>query len=78
MVPEMFKKGKRGRTVDINAVGCFSRISHVASLDSTEIMMKVCGSYNFCLCMPYLSDLNGIHLEIEAAVCSLTNLPIQD
>ena len=62
----MFKKGKRGHTLDINALGFFSRISHVASLDSTEIMMKVCGSYDSCLCMTYLSELNGVHLEIGA------------
>ena len=55
MVSEMFKKGKRGRIVDINALGCLSwKFSHVASLDSTEIMMKVCGSYDSCLCMAYL------------------------
>lgn len=39
-------------------------VANVASLDSTEIMMKVCGSYDSCLCMTYLSELNGVHLEI--------------
>ena len=42
----------------------------MASLNSTEIMMKVCGSYDSCLYMAYLSDLNGVHLEIGPAVCS--------
>ena len=76
MVPEMFKKGKRGCTVDINALGCLPwKFSHAASLDSTEIMMKVCGSYDSCLCMAYLRDLNGVHLEIGAAACSLNKPP---
>ena len=69
MAPEMFKKGKRGRAVDIYSLGClylevFSRCRVWPGLDSTEIMMKVCGSYDSPPCMPDLSDLNGVHLEI--------------
>ena len=51
MAPEMFKKGRRGRAVDIYSLGClylevFSRRRVWPGLDSTEIMMKVCGSYD--------------------------------
>ena len=68
MAPEMFKKGKRGRAVDIYSLGClylevFSRCRVWPGLDSTEIMM-VCGSYDSPPCMPDLSDINGVHLEI--------------
>ena len=69
MAPEMFKKGKRGRAVDIYSLGClylevFSRRRVWPGLDSTEIMMKVCGSYDSPPCMPDLSDINDVHLEI--------------
>ena len=53
MAPEMFKKEKRGRAVDIYSLRClyfggFSRHRVWPGLDSTEIM-KVCGSYDFLL-----------------------------
>lgn len=69
MAPEMFKKGRRGRAVDIYSLGClylevFSRRRVWPGLDSTEIMLKVCGSYDSPPCMPDLSDLSGVHLEI--------------
>lgn len=69
MAPEMFKKGKRGRAVDIYSLGClylevFSRRRVSPGLNSTEIMMKVCGSYESPPQMPNLSDLSGVHLEI--------------
>ena len=50
MAPEMFKNG-RGCAVDIYSLGylyleVFSRRRVWPCLDSTEIMMKVCGSYD--------------------------------
>ena len=52
-----------------HALGClylevFSRRRVWPGLDSTEIMMKVCGSYDSPTCMPDLSNLNGVHVEI--------------
>ena len=62
MVPEMFKKGKRGRAVGIYSLGClylqvFCRRRVWLGLDSTEIMKKVCISYDSPFCMPDLSNI---------------------
>ena len=50
MAPEMFKKCRRGPAVDIYALGClfielFGRRRVWEGYDSSDIMMKVLGSY---------------------------------
>ena len=51
MAPEMFKKSRRGPTVDIYSLGClfielFGRQRVWPGLDGPDIMMKILGSYD--------------------------------
>ncbi len=69
MAPEMFRKARRGKAVDIYSLGClllelFGRRRVWPGLDSTEIMLKVCGSYDSPPTMPDVSNLFGSQLEI--------------
>ena len=69
MAPKMFKPAKRVCPVDIYSVGClylelFTRRRVWPGLDSTEIMMKMCGTYNTPPTMPDTSDLKGVPFEI--------------
>lgn len=69
MAPEMFRKSKRGVAVDIYSLGClylelFSRHRVWPGLDATEIMLKVCGSYNNPPSMPDLSGLSNVYTTI--------------
>ena len=69
MAPEMFKKAKRSVAVDIYSLGClflelFTRRRVWPGLDSMQIMMKVCGSFDCPPCMPDLSDLCTKYREV--------------
>ena len=76
MAPEMFKKARRGPSVDIYSMGClyvelFGKQRVWPGLDGTEIMLKVCGSYNTPPCSPNLSHLKVDYFNICHSCCQL-------
>ena len=76
MAPEMFKRARRGPPVDIYSLGClylelFGRRRVWPGLDGTEIMMKVCGSYDTPPCMPDLKHLDEMYFRICSSCCQL-------
>ena len=79
MAPEMFKKARRGVAVDIFSLGClylelFCRRRVWPGLNSTEIMMKVCGSYDTPPRMTDLGDLAVEYREICGSCLQLEQL----
>ena len=76
MAPEMFRKARRGTAMDIYSLGCslielFGCRRVWPNLDATEIMMRVCGSYEDPPTMPDLSHLTEGHQVVCNACCQL-------
>ena len=76
MAPEMFHKGRRGKAVDIYSFGCtlielFSDHRVWPNLDATEIMMRICGSFQERPRMPDIDDLQPPYQAICNACCQL-------
>lgn len=76
MAPEMFRKARRGAAVDIYSFGCtllelFGSRRVWPNLDSTEIMMRVCGSYDEPPRMPDMAHLTSTYQRICSGCCQL-------
>lgn len=86
MAPEMYKTSRRGAAVDVYSLGCtllelFGRRRVWPNLDASEIMMRVCGSFDTPPCMPDMSHLTIIQQEICSTCCNLkpeSRPPIND
>ena len=76
MAPEMFQKCRRGPAVDIYALGClfielFGRRRVWEGYDSSDIMMKVLGSYKTPPEGPSTNHLSAEVHKLCSALCDL-------
>ena len=76
MAPEMFRKSRRGKPADIYYLGCtllelFGQSRVWLGLDASEIMMRVCGSFETPPSMPDMSHLTPERHKICIECCQL-------